>query len=473
MIMQLAIYGYILIPIAFLFSILKPKSLVYLLILFLTFQTTGVFNVEKYEFSLQVYKLLIVMISIRFILEILAFKRLIFVDYKLYKIALIGAFFILYSLFMSLVLPNVFSGILVINPFRGIDSLNSSAYNVLVSLYLTFYYLVFLYIITRGWCSKEVKLVEGFFVIAFLINFIVSISQLLSYFLHFSIDITPFFYNTLQRNYAITTAYSIIPRIQGLFMEPSMFAPFLIGFISWSLYQAIEFRKKHYLFFLLLALFTVFSTTSTTAYLSLAIMVIIVLLNTNVIRFKFQSVIVDTKKLFTILFILIITVCFIVLLVLLIIGWENALEILNFVLFEKHEISSFKDRTAADIYALNLFVKTYGLGVGLGSNRPSSLVTYLLSQLGFIGTLLFSIFIVKIIFYTKSKLEDSQFMGFYFLVPSAIIAQIIAYPDLTNPTLWQFIYIETIVCIFQGIQNTYSINSKQNNNLQQIPKTES
>ena len=457
--MQITTRGYVLIPSTFLLVVLKPRTLVYLLILFLSFQVTGVLNIEKYEFSLQIYKLLIIIIAIRFIIETLTFKKMVFSDAGLYRIALVGALFTFYSLFMSLILPNIFSGVPVFVPHLGIDysaiygpqPLVFSFYNIVAPLYIVFYYLTLLYIITRRWTKKDLKLVENLFVMAFWINFIVSISQFMTSFLHFSLDITPFFYNILQREYSISSF--IIPRLQGLFQEPSMFAPLLVGFFSWAFYQTIEFRKKIYFVFSILTLIMIFFTISTTAYISVVVMTVIIILHSKFIKFDFRKIAINLNKMTTIFLIIALTICIVIIFASLFIRWQNITKIINFAIFKKTETSSFKNRAISDIHALKLFIQTYGLGVGLGSNRPSSLITYLLSQLGFVGTLLFFIFVLKIITYTKLRLKKSHFMGYYFLVPAVIISQILSYPDITNPTLWEFIYIAIIASISQKKQD--------------------
>ncbi|GAB6065813.1 hypothetical protein JCM9492_09050 [Aquifex pyrophilus] len=84
------------------------------------------------------------------------------------------------------------------------------------------------------------------------------------------------------------------------------------------------------------------------------------------------------------------------------------------------------------------------MGVGLGSNRPSSLITYLISQVGILGTLFFTIFIIQLLKNTYTSLKKEKF-EYFFLIPSVILCQILSYPDITNPTLWQFIYVVSII----------------------------
>ncbi|NHO30963.1 hypothetical protein [Acetobacter fallax] len=54
---------------------------------------------------------------------------------------------------------------------------------------------------------------------------------------------------------------------------------------------------------------------------------------------------------------------------------------------EKKDSASYKERSQADADAVSEFVETYGLGVGWGSNRSSSLVPGLLATVGAIGVI--------------------------------------------------------------------------------------
>ncbi len=59
----------------------------------------------------------------------------------------------------------------------------------------------------------------------------------------------------------------------------------------------------------------------------------------------------------------------------------------------KTETGSYKSRTGADRMGLETFGTTWGLGMGLGSHRPSTLPVALLSNVGLPGTLAFVGFI--------------------------------------------------------------------------------
>lgn len=111
-------------------------------------------------------------------------------------------------------------------------------------------------------------------------------------------------------------------------------------------------------------------------------------------------------------------------------------ELLRLVIFEKSDSGSFITRIGADLRALEIFTETYGLGVGLGSNRPSSFLTYMLSNLGFFGVLFFLRMIYKMI-----KLDQNVKNTGAQLVVTYIFAKILGGPDLADPVLWSFIAV--------------------------------
>jgi hypothetical protein len=60
------------------------------------------------------------------------------------------------------------------------------------------------------------------------------------------------------------------------------------------------------------------------------------------------------------------------------------------VVNEKTSSSSFDDRSYLNSLAYDLFLDTFGFGVGIGANRASSFLAGLLSTTGLVGTLLFA-----------------------------------------------------------------------------------
>ncbi len=191
-------------------------------------------------------------------------------------------------------------------------------------------------------------------------------------------------------------------------------------------------------------------STSTTAYITLFLVLFLIIFFSKPYKLKkgFRIFIIKNKiKAYTTLLLSILIVF--TLFTHFIFGLDTLFKIVDLYLLNKSESMSFSSRTTADIHALKLFIESYGLGVGLGSNRPSSLVPYLLSQCGIIGTVAFFYFIFSILKFTYDTLKRTQYFGYFFLLPTILIAQLIAYPDITNPTLWQFIYIAIIMSLWR------------------------
>jgi hypothetical protein len=68
----------------------------------------------------------------------------------------------------------------------------------------------------------------------------------------------------------------------------------------------------------------------------------------------------------------------------------NLSGLLTKIIWEKSLTQSSHDRTATVWEALRITSETYGLGVGLGSNRPSGMLFYIASNLGIPGLVLFA-----------------------------------------------------------------------------------
>ncbi len=97
----------------------------------------------------------------------------------------------------------------------------------------------------------------------------------------------------------------------------------------------------------------------------------------------------------------------------------------------KGDTGSFVNRMAADLYGLQLFAETYGLGLGLGSNRASSLITTLLSCVGLAGTLAFGVFYFKLF----AKLSE-EYAWLKWAAFAMILNMCIDISDVTFPPLW-------------------------------------
>ena len=107
--------------------------------------------------------------------------------------------------------------------------------------------------------------------------------------------------------------------------------------------------------------------------------------------------------------------------------------------------------------ALEIVKETYGLGVGLGSNRASSFFASLVSNTGVLGALLFSSMLLTLLwrYYKAPKLTDIQIFVAASL-PTATLAMGLGIPDLNLPMYWGFIFLGFVFCPEDANSSTIS-----------------
>jgi hypothetical protein len=97
----------------------------------------------------------------------------------------------------------------------------------------------------------------------------------------------------------------------------------------------------------------------------------------------------------------------------------------------KSDSGSFINRTAADLYALQLLAQTHGVGVGIGSNRASSMLASLFSTVGIAGVLAFGMFYVRLF---ASLPDEHAWLRWGAFAQLANMCLDIS--DVTMPMLW-------------------------------------
>lgn len=105
------------------------------------------------------------------------------------------------------------------------------------------------------------------------------------------------------------------------------------------------------------------------------------------------------------------------------------------VLGAKVASSSYTDRSSADTYSYRLVLDTFFVGVGLGSNRPSSFVAGLLSTVGLVGT---TLFVTVVWIMVREAYPIPNCRPVVWALAAFLITKAIAGPDLndTNGLLW-------------------------------------
>jgi hypothetical protein len=97
--------------------------------------------------------------------------------------------------------------------------------------------------------------------------------------------------------------------------------------------------------------------------------------------------------------------------------------------------ASFSERSATNDAALDVFVNTFGFGVGLGSNRASSFVPGLLSTTGIVGTIVFATAVAVLI---QRASAVREYRPVIWAVVTLLVAKVVAGPDLndTSGVMW-------------------------------------
>jgi hypothetical protein len=111
--------------------------------------------------------------------------------------------------------------------------------------------------------------------------------------------------------------------------------------------------------------------------------------------------------------------------------------LLDQLIFKKQQGSSYRERTGTNLMALQILVETGGLGIGIGSHKPSSFLLTLLSNTGIAGTLVFALFLWQIM-RLPSGAPGGRRIGdpLRWWIIGTMIPLVISGPNLSNAPLW-------------------------------------
>jgi hypothetical protein len=111
----------------------------------------------------------------------------------------------------------------------------------------------------------------------------------------------------------------------------------------------------------------------------------------------------------------------------------RAIQLVNDLVSTKLTSISYIIRAPQDANAWSLLWGTNGLGVGLGSNRSSSLATMMLSTVGVPGVLLLSIMLISVL-YVAARSRASRPAAWALL--AYVTCAAISVADFTSPVMW-------------------------------------
>lgn len=435
--------GIIFLPLALLFTMFSPSYLLPLLIVSSVFQGASVLNgkIGDFEFGLPPYYLVALLVAIRFVLYAINRQRLPFPR----EISVRGLskgllYFTAWCTVSSFLMPHLFSGTEVYDPRGGIDQqylyqtpLSWSLSNLAQAIYLVLDVIAVLYaLVFVNTHVKNRRLVRSFIVAAALVV-IIGMSQGIAALLNWS-----FPYEILNSNPVYSQGFDQIigsyQRVNATFTEPSYAGAFLACAASGLLatYLRGE-RGLHRLFLIGCVVIVLILTTSTTGYIAFAATALLLFLFFNPFRAGTPS----ARP--WVALVMMSVVCAAILLI----DPELSEAAMSTILNKVDELS-FVHRVASDAHALGLVATTYGIGTGLGSNRPSSLLTALLSTVGVPGTVLFGVVLYHCRKAFAGVVAGNSFQLAFWSLCGLLVAQILAVPDITFSVLWALLLVVAV-----------------------------
>ncbi len=218
------------------------------------------------------------------------------------------------------------------------------------------------------------------------------------------------------------------------FMEPSFCGAFLVGCFAYLILKGNLNRKN--IFLIISVSLAILFTKSSTAYGGLFICVILLLFLRNekkIFKFLLPAIGLSALIVFTV--------------------FNN---VVNEVIFDKINTSSYTVRGNWNDAALETFKNNVILGIGYGNIRASGLIHTMLGATGLLGLISYLRLVRFPVFTLFKERKASECLSCSFFVVGIIICQIIACPDLNFSAFWLGIFIFFI-----------SVNIRQRNVLEE------
>ncbi len=410
--------GIVFIPLAFYFFIFRPNLLFPLLIVSTMFEASSVLS--SGSIGVQPYYCIAPLYILRFFPLSLRRRRGTGDPSTKLWIA-----FAIVSVLSAFTLPFLFDGTPVYDPRVSVDDnfispahLHFQFTNIVQSVFLA---LNVLLVITSSRAAQSTKSAQK----AFMWSAYFLISVVIVETLFFWLGV-PFPTKLLNNNpgYSLANINSSTLRPNGSFAEPSMAGAVLAAFVAAFLWR--YFAQKENILRAGIAVLACLFVASTSSFMAVFIALVVLLLANPVLRLPWFVRIDRLKRISVFL------ASFTLAAVSLLIPAFRSLLLSQTI--EKRGSDSALVRLGADAFALNLLIQTHGLGVGLGSNRPSSLITSVLSQVGLVGCILFLCAAWKT-FWPLPK--DQRWIGMAAL--GLMVSMGLGLPDLSFPFLWVLI----------------------------------
>jgi hypothetical protein len=439
--------GIVVVVISVWILVTRPKDLILLAVVYNVFAAVAVVNVGGgFPIGIAPYYLAASLIALRFAPKIASGKlRIFFKGEPAVSLSRAMALFVIVCVVSALVLPNLFAGVPVDVPRAGVPTrhqvpsvpLQWSLSNLGQAIYMVLNLFVILEFLLRSEDSAFIGRTARAFEISGLLASFVGLSQEVC--IHSGLRFPTWIFNSNEAwaqntNQLLTGGYH---RMSATFVEPSMAGGFFACWMVFELTLAVSSLRSELAHWTAATIATVLLvlTTSSTGYVIATVTWTIAVL--QIVVTLFRTGLIRARKTTAI-------VCAIggALLALLLI--PGLRELFSAVLIEKQNTESAIDRGATLGRAINVLLSTWGLGAGLGSNRAMSLLFYVLSNVGMLGTALFVYLLVKPYLMATSIMRSVpislELRGFIRASAAALaaflIGQLVSGAEITGSQLW-------------------------------------
>lgn len=429
----------------------RPHHLLPILIVSSVFEAASTFNgsIGGFVFGVSPFYLVGICLALRLLVEVRGGRTLLPSEkIPARGISMLLLAFLVWSFASAVMMPYLFAGMAVYAPRERVDidivqgnlaPLHWSLSNLAQVIYLTLNVAAVLYAFHHVQTKPQAEKLARALRWAVFIVVAVGLLQHLASLAGWSYPYTVFNNNPNNPSDVQPLDQQIggFIRISSTFAEPMNSGSFLAAVASGLLASYLSGSRGTRSLLALLAVGVVLlETTSTTGYLALSVMVCLLLGYFNPLRkreFRAQPSFLKGWAVVTLTALCIVEagIHFI----------PSLSQVVVAETVEKSEGISFVSRVVADLDSLRLFENTYGLGVGLGSSRPSSLITALLSTVGIVGTTLFAMALYKIVKVFPGRGAPGMLQMSFWSLIGLLVAQSIGVPDINRPTLWALLIV--------------------------------
>jgi hypothetical protein len=440
--MSITPIGLIIIPVSLFIFYFRPKALISWAIIVSAFQAASVVNVGGgFAIGVSPYFFVVILVAIRFTAACLqgrlGFKQGDMALDITRPLLLLAA----WGVVSALLLPHLFAGMYVDTPRLGMDPVSTtplewSMSNAAQAGYLILNSVFVIYVMWRSTDRYFIDQLARSFVWTGAIASVVGAYQLAAHLLGFKFP-EEIFNSNAGWQQLVSQRVAGAWRVSATFNEPSSAGIFFAAWTTYLLFLTMDRRSATALLWILFwcGIVMLILTTSTTGYLT-AFILIAFLISQQLGSLAIKGYI-NEKLLLT--FAAIATALGAAALFI-----PDFHQLLSDILWYKSQSHSGQERHSTILVALDVAMQSYGLGVGLGANRPSGMLFYILSNIGVPGSML----IVSLISATRRAVvrtmnapDTSAKIRAYtksaaWALAMYCVAMCISGADISSPHLW-------------------------------------